>query len=71
MSYKGGCATISPQQRTKLRSILRQTDTPADTVKELKKLLLSQQSLKFGDEPRRKPSEPVVVHIIASEALVS
>jgi superfamily II DNA/RNA helicase len=63
---------ISPQQRGKLRSILRQTDTPADTVAELKKLLLSQQSLKFADEQAGKPSaEPLVIHIIASEALIS
>lgn len=64
-------AAISPQQRGKLRSILKQTDTPADTVAELKKLLLSQQSLRFGDEHTgRLIAEPVVIHIIASEALV-
>lgn len=63
--------SISPQQRSKLRSILRQTDTPADTVAELKKLLLSQQSLQFGEEQQgHAGAEPVVVHIIASEALI-
>ena len=64
-------APLSPKEKKGLRSLRRMQNTPEEHVRALKELLLSQQTLGFEEEvSKEKRREPVVVQVIASEALV-
>jgi len=60
---------LSPPEKKNLRALLNMQSTPEEQVKTLKEILLSRQTGLFV-EPRKKAVEPVVVQVIASEALV-
>jgi len=63
---------LSPKEKRVLRSLRQRVESPAEQVRFMHDLLLGQQTLGF-DAPVKKPIEiePVVVQVIASEALVS
>ena len=62
---------LSPKERRGLRSLRRMQNTHEEQVRALKELLLSQQTLGFEEETMKETRrEPVVVQVIASEALV-
>ncbi len=60
---------LSPKEKKDLRGLRKMQNTPEEQVKMLKEILLSRQAGLF-EEPKKKVVEPVVVQVIASEALV-